>query len=102
MNVIILFADAPKDTNITTDAPYDTVSDGSSITVTCKAHGNPNPQYKFYIGDKRIRDRRSERSGVLRLTALSFAQSGSIYSCQPENDRGRGPKRDITVYVRCK
>lgn len=96
-----LIADSPKDTNITTDAPQDTVSDGSLITITCKAHGNPPPRYKFFIENKPIYDRKAERTGILKLTAMSFSQSG-IYSCRPENDRGKGPRKDVTVYVRRK
>lgn len=97
--IIVWLADAPKDTSVKTDAPQDTVSDGSYITITCKAHGKPRPQYKFYIGGKSINDRRAERSGELRLTTVGFSQSG-IYSCEPENDMGKGPRKDITVYVR--
>ncbi|XP_078353190.1 receptor-type tyrosine-protein phosphatase S-like [Oculina patagonica] len=90
---------SPKDTNITTDAPQDTVSDGGLITITCKAHGNPTPMYKFFIENRPINDRKAERSGILKLTAMSFSQSG-IYSCRPENDRGKGPRKDVAVYVR--
>ena len=96
-----LIADSPKDTNVTTDAPQDTVSDGSLITITCKAHGNPSPRYKFFLENKPINDRKAERSGILKLTAMSFSQSG-IYSCRPENDKGKGPRKDLTVYVRRK
>ena len=97
--IIVLLADAPKDTSIKTDAPQDTVSDGSDLTITCEAHGNPRPRYKFYIGNQSINDRSAERSGELKLTMVGFSQSG-IYSCEPENDMGTGPRKDITVYVR--
>lgn len=90
---------APKETNITTNAPQDTVDDGSFIIITCKALGNPPPGYKFFINGKPIRDRTAERSGILEITAMGFGQKG-IYSCRPENDRGTGPMSEVTVYVR--
>lgn len=92
---------SPKETNITTDAPSDTVSDGSRISITCKAYGNPKPMYQFFIHKRPIVDRKAEISGVLSVTAISFRHSG-IYSCRAENEIGRGPKKEVTVYVRRK
>lgn len=99
--ICILFPDEPKDTNITTDTPDDTFSDGSLIEIICKAHGNPAPKYRFFIDGKPIGDRKAERSGILMITAIKNSQSG-IYSCQPENKLGRGPVSEVTVYVRRK
>ena len=93
--------DAPKKTNITTNLPQDTVDDGSIITITCEALGNPPPSYKFFINGKPIQDKIFERSGILTITAIGFKQRG-IYSCRPENNRGTGPIREVAVYVRCK
>ncbi|XP_068703646.1 contactin-4-like isoform X2 [Montipora foliosa] len=90
---------APKKTNIRTNAPKDTVSDGSFIIITCKALGNPPPGYKFFINGKPIRDRTAEQSGILEITAIGYGQKG-IYSCRPENDRGIGPMSEVAVYVR--
>ena len=93
--------DAPKETNITTNLPQDTVDDGSLITITCKALGNPPPSYKFFINDNPIMDKKFETSGILTITAMGFKQKG-IYSCRPENNRGTGPISEVAVYVRCK
>lgn len=101
MTSLISFLDAPKETNITTNLPQDTVDDGSLITITCKALGNPPPRYKFFINDRPIKDKIFERSGILTITAIGFKQKG-IYSCRPENDRGTGPISAVAVYVRCK
>lgn len=90
---------APKETNITTNLPQDTVDDGSIITITCEALGNPPPSYKFFINDKPIQDKIFERSGILTITAIGFKQRG-IYSCRPENNRGTGPISEVAVYVR--
>lgn len=92
---------SPKETNITTDAYQDTVSDGNRISITCEAYGNPKPLYQFFIEDKPITNRKAEISGVLSVTAITFGQSG-IYSCVPENEKGKGPKKEVTIYVRHK
>ncbi|KAK2554980.1 Receptor-type tyrosine-protein phosphatase delta [Acropora cervicornis] len=89
----------PKETNITTNLPQDTVDDGSVITITCEALGNPPPSYKLFINDKPILDKQFERSGILTITAIGFKQKG-IYRCRPENDRGTGPISEVAVYVR--
>ncbi|KAL9980271.1 hypothetical protein ACROYT_G008832 [Oculina patagonica] len=88
--------DSPKETTLSTAV---TVSTGSDITITCKAHGVPLPRYNFFFNNKTINDTEAERSGVLTLTAVSFDQSG-VYSCTPEYAKGRGVKKEVTVYIR--
>lgn len=96
--ISIFIVDSPKETTLSTAV---TVSTGSDITITCKAHGVPLPRYNFFFNNKTINDTEAERSGVLTLTAVSFDQSG-VYSCTPEYAKGRGVKKEVTVYIRRK
>ncbi|XP_078360745.1 chymotrypsinogen A-like [Oculina patagonica] len=76
-----------------------TVSIGSLITITCKTHADPLPRYNFFFNNKPIYDKEAERSGVLKLTAVSFVQSG-VYSCTPGDVKGGGVKEEVTVKIR--
>ncbi|XP_015771103.1 PREDICTED: hemicentin-1-like isoform X6 [Acropora digitifera] len=88
----------PTVTHFTTGNAENSAVIGRDVTLTCSANGFPIPQYIIKRNKTEV-IRNAPGTFVVRNVQLS-AESDT-YSCEPFNDQGRGPIKElkITVYV---
>lgn len=90
-SVTITMQYKPKDTQVTISSGE--VKPGDRVDITCWAHANPSPEYKFYYNNKLIR---WSSKGVLSLTSVNTEDQGT-YQCVPVNYLGDGSGASVTV-----
>ncbi|XP_044180630.1 hemicentin-1-like isoform X4 [Acropora millepora] len=90
-SVTITIQYKPKDTQVTISSGE--VKLGDRVDITCWAHANPSPEYKFYYNNKLIR---WSSKGLLSLTSVNTEDQG-MYQCVPVNYLGDGSEASVTV-----
>ena len=96
MIILNLFSDKPTVTHFTTGNAENSAVIGRDVTLTCSANGFPIPQYIIKRNKTEV-IRNAPGTFVVRNVQLS-AESDT-YSCEPFNDQGRGPIKELKIAV---
>ena len=91
--------DKPEGTTLTTTAADNTVTQGASVTFTCRVTGaKPQvSQYIFYLNDTTIV--KDGNGNQYNINSVQRSQHFGKYKCVPSNDVGGGPEATVTLNV---
>ena len=94
---VISFSDKPDVTNFTTETPGNAVVLGTKVTLTCSANGYPAPTYTIKRGGSTLESQ--SISGKHVINSVQLSHEDTPYSCEPTNDIGNGPRKDLNIVV---
>uniref|UniRef100_A0A665UVQ1 Ig-like domain-containing protein n=1 Tax=Echeneis naucrates TaxID=173247 RepID=A0A665UVQ1_ECHNA len=70
-------------------------SQGESVTLTCSAKGNPEPQISWFKGETQL-----SSEAKWTITSINDSQSGEYY-CKAENTHGIVRSEPVFINVTC-
>ncbi|KAL9964823.1 hypothetical protein ACROYT_G028513 [Oculina patagonica] len=96
----MILPDKPEGTRLTTSAAEDTVTQGDSVTFTCRVTAaKPQvSQYRFYLNDTTdpVKD---SKDSQYTISKVKRSQHYGDYKCVPHNYVGDGPEATVTLNV---
>ena len=95
----MILLDRPEGTTLTTSATANTVTQGDSVTFTCRVTAaKPQvSQYKFYLNDTSLV--KGTNDNQYTINNVQRSQHYGKYKCVPHNDVGDGPEATVTLNV---
>ena len=94
--IVILFSDKPTVTKFTTGNDANSAVKGSDVTLTCSANGFPILQYIIKRNKTEVI---SNGPGRFVVRDVQLSAESDTYSCEPFNDQGRGPVKELKITV---
>ena len=92
---ILFSSDLPTVTTFTTGTTYNTVVQGTKVTLTCSANGYPVPTYTIKQGTTTV----NSVGGKYEISNVQLNQEDFTYSCEPSNKVGSGPIEPLKLTV---
>ena len=96
MIILNLFLDKPTATNFTTGNDDNSAVQGRDAILTCSANGFPIPQYVIKRNNTEMI---SNGPGRFVVRNVQLSAESDTYSCEPFNDQGRGPIKELKITV---
>ena len=98
ISVWFIFLDKPEGTRLTTNASQNTITQGDSVTFTCKVMAAvPEVSiYKFYVNDSLLS---KNSNSEYTLYNVSRSQHYGKYKCVPHNDAGDGAEAIVGLNI---
>ena len=87
--------DQPTFTIFKTGTPENTVVQGTSATLTCRANGYPAPRYTIKRGNTEV----NSVKGKFVIHSVQIDEESANYSCEPRNSVGSGPAKHLRITV---
>ena len=96
MIILNLFSDKPTVTHFTTGNAENSAVIGRDVTLTCSANGFPIPQYIIKRNKTEVI---RNAPGTFVVGNVQLSAESDTYSCEPFNDQGRGPIKELRITV---
>ncbi|KAK2566577.1 Hemicentin-1, partial [Acropora cervicornis] len=86
----------PTVTHFTAGNAENSAVQGGVVTLTCSANGFPIPQY---IIKRNKTELTIDDPGTVVVRNVQLSAESDTYSCEPFNDQGRGPIKELKIAV---